>query len=94
MDLMAKKTRIKDQIFAESFPAPLLSSTIEGCLESGQDITRGGAFYNHGSVSARGVATVANSLAAIRWAVFEEKLVTLEELVKHLRNNFKERRIC
>jgi pyruvate formate-lyase/glycerol dehydratase family glycyl radical enzyme len=88
MDLMAKKTRIKDQIFAESFPSPLLSSTIEGCVESGQDLTRGGAFYNHGSVSARGVATVANSLAAIRWAVFEEKLVTLEELVKHLRNNF------
>jgi pyruvate formate-lyase/glycerol dehydratase family glycyl radical enzyme len=90
MDLMAKKTKIKDQIFAESFPSPLLSSTIEGCVESGQDITRGGAFYNHGSVSARGIATVANSLAALRWAVFEEKLVTLEELVKHLRNNFKQ----
>jgi pyruvate formate-lyase/glycerol dehydratase family glycyl radical enzyme len=88
MDLMAKKTRIKDQIFAEAFPAPLLSSTIEGCLESGQDITRGGAFYNHGSVSARGVATVANSLAAIRWAVFEEKLITLGALVEHLRKNF------
>jgi trans-4-hydroxy-L-proline dehydratase len=88
MDLMAKKTRIKDQIFAESFPAPLLSSTIEGCLESGLDITRGGARLNHGSVSARGIATIANSLAAIRWAVFEEKLVTLKELVHHLHNNF------
>ena len=88
VDLMAQKTRIKDELFAEFFPSPLLSSTIEGCLESGQDITRGGAFYNHGSVSARGVATVANSLAAIRWAVFEEKLVTLETLVEHLRKNF------
>ena len=88
MDRMAQKTRIKDQIFAESFPSPLLSSTIEGCVESGQDITRGGAFYNHGSVSARGVATVTNSLAAIRWAVFEENRITLEELVVHLRNNF------
>ena len=90
MDLMAKKTRIKDQIFSERYPTPLLSSTIDGCIESGMDITRGGALYNHGSCSARGVATVADSLAAIRWAVFEEKLVTLEELVNYLRNNFKE----
>ena len=90
MDLMAKKTRIKDQIFSERYPAPLLSSTIDGCIESGMDITRGGALYNHGSCSARGIGTVADSLAAIRWAVFEEKLITMEELVRHLRNNFKD----
>jgi len=89
LDLMARRSDIKDEVFAESFPTPLLSSTIEGCVESGRDLTRGGARYNHGAVSARGLATVANSLAAIRWAVFEEKLVTMEELVNHLRNNFK-----
>ncbi len=88
IDVMVKLTESKDQIFAESFPAVLLSSTIEGCVESGRDVTRGGARYNHASVSAQGLATVANSLAAIRWAVFEEKLVTMEELVTHLRNNF------
>jgi formate C-acetyltransferase len=57
-------------------------------VESGRDITQGGAIYNHSSVNLQGLATVANSLAAIRWAVFEEKLLTLEELVGHLRNNF------
>jgi formate C-acetyltransferase len=90
MDLMAKRSDAKDEVFAEFFPTPLLSSTIEGCVESGQDLTRGGARYNHGAVSARGLATVANSLAAIRWAVFEEKIVSMEELVNHLRNNFEE----
>jgi formate C-acetyltransferase len=90
IDLMAKKTRIKDQIFSEFYPVPLLSSTIEGCIESGMDITLGGARYNHGSCSARGIGTVADSLAAIRWAVFEENLLTMEELVQHLRNNFKD----
>ncbi len=88
VDVMVKLTEVKDRVFAESFPTPLLSSTIEGCVESGRDVTRGGARYNHASVSSQGVATVANSLAAIRWAVFEEKLVTMEELVDHLRNNF------
>jgi len=85
---MVKLTEAKDRVFAESFPTPLLSSTIDGCVESGRDITQGGARYNHASVSCQGLGTVANSLAAIRWAVFEQKLVTMEELVQHLRDNF------
>ncbi|MGD0321129.1 MAG: pyruvate formate lyase family protein [Acidimicrobiales bacterium] len=88
IDLGVRRAEVKDQAFAEAFPTPLLSSTIEGCVESGRDITQGGAIYNHSSVNLQGLATVANSLAAIRWAVFEEKLLTLEELVGHLRNNF------
>lgn len=88
VEAMVSLSNIKDQVFAESFPAPLLSSTIEGCVESGLDVTRGGARYNHSTVSAQGIGTVANSLAAIKWAVFDYKLVTMEEMVKHLRNNF------
>lgn len=88
ISMMVKLSDIKDQVFAEDFPTPLLSSTIEGCIESGRDVTRGGARYNHSAVSAHGLATVVNSLAAIQWAVFEEKLLTMEELAGHLRNNF------
>jgi len=40
-------------------------------------------------MNGQALGTVANSLAAIRWAVFEEKLLTMRELLKHLRNNFK-----
>ncbi len=89
VSMMVKISDVKDDIFAKGFPTPLISSTIEGCIESGRDITQGGAKYNHSTVSAHGLATVVNSLAAIQWAVFDQKLVTLEELVGHLRNNFK-----
>ncbi|MBN1381190.1 MAG: hypothetical protein JXA41_05920 [Deltaproteobacteria bacterium] len=88
VSMMVKISDVKDEVFAEGFPTPLISSTIEGCIESGLDITQGGAKYNHSTVSAHALATVVNSLAAIQWAVFEEKIVTLEELVGHLRNNF------
>ena len=90
IDMMVKISDAKDEVFAESFPAPLLSSTIEGCIETGLDVTRGGAKYNHACVSAQGMATVADSLAAIQWAVFEEKILTMEELVNHLKNNWKD----
>jgi formate C-acetyltransferase len=88
VDRTVQAAELKDRAYAEAFPCLLLSSTIEGCLESGKDITRGGAKYNHGHVNAQALASVANSLAAIKWAVFEEKLVTMEELVQHLRSNF------
>ncbi len=88
VDVMVKLSDIKDQVFAESFPAPLLSATVDGCVESAMDVTRGGARYNHSTVSAQGIGTVANSLAGIKWAVFDKKLVTMEEMVRHLRNNF------
>ncbi|MBN1663919.1 MAG: hypothetical protein JW943_09990 [Deltaproteobacteria bacterium] len=79
---------LKDQVIAENFPLPLLSSTIEGCVESGEDMTRGGATYNHVAIGNCSLATVVDSLAAIKWAVYDQKLLTLEELVECLRSNF------
>jgi len=89
IDLCVKKAEIKDKTFAEYLPSPLLSSSIEGCLESGMDATRNGAKYNNNPMGSQGLATVTDSLAAIRWAVFEEKLVTMEELVNHMNKNFR-----
>jgi formate C-acetyltransferase len=80
---------ILDRTFADFFPNPLLSSTIEGCLESGRDATRGGARYNHGCMNAQALGTMTDSLAAIRWAVFDQKVVSMDELLKVLAANFK-----
>lgn len=90
VDQCVRAAYLKDQVIADHYPLPLLSSTIEGCVESGEDITRGGARYSHGCITNGSVATVANSLAAVRWAVFDQKMLTMEDLVKHLRNNFRE----
>ncbi len=84
---LVRMAEVKDRVFSE-FPTPLLSCTVEGCLESGLDLTWGGARYNHGHVNAQGLATVADSLAAIRWAVFEEGIVSMRELIKALRRDF------
>lgn len=81
----------KDQVIAEHFPLPLLSATIAGCVESGEDLTRGGARYNHVAIGNCSLATVVDSLAAIKWAVFDHQLLTLEELAECLRNNFQGR---
>lgn len=89
VDRLVHSVELLDRAYAEGFPSPLVSSTVEGCLESGADITEGGAKYNYGSITGRGLGTVANSLAAIRWAVFETGLLTMEQLITHLRTDFR-----
>ena len=73
---------------ASDFPMPVLSTLTEGCLESGRDVMDGGATYNPSGVNLFGVADVANSLAAIRKLVFEEKVISLDELRNALKSNF------
>jgi pyruvate formate-lyase/glycerol dehydratase family glycyl radical enzyme len=90
IDRLVRAVEAKDRAHAEAFPSPLVSCTLEGCLESGRDMTRGGAKYNYGSITGRGLGTVVDSLAAIRWAVFERRMLTMEELVRHLRDNFRD----
>ncbi len=87
---LARAVEAKDRAHAEAFPNPLVSATLEGCLESATDMTRGGARYNYGSITGRGLGTVADSLAAIRWAVFERRMLSMDELLHHLASDFRE----
>ena len=69
------------QIHAEMVPRPYLSLLVDGCMDKGKDLSKGGAKYNVGPVlTGIGVADMANSLAMIRKLVFEEKKTTLAEI--------------
>jgi len=73
------------------FPVPFLSATIDDCMARGLDITEGGARYNATSPCITGIACVADSLAAVKRLVFEERRVSMGELVEALRSNFEGR---
>lgn len=70
-------------------PIPMLSATLDGCMEKGLDASAGGAKYNGCGSAAVGCGTVANSLAAIKWAVFDEKLCTTQEFYQAWMNDWK-----
>jgi formate C-acetyltransferase len=73
------------QIHSEIVPRPFLSMLVDGCMEKGKDLSKGGAQYNLGPVlTGIGVADSANSLAVIKKLVFEDKKYTLEEISKAL----------
>lgn len=82
-------TNLRDAIWAERFHNPLISSTIDGCIESARDMTCGGARYNFAAVGGGGLGTAVDSLAAIRTFVFEQRALSMAELQAALATNFR-----
>jgi len=70
------------------FQHPFVSAMIEGCMEKGKDYVCGGAKYNFSSITGYGFATLVNALFIIKKAVYEEKIVSLPELIQILNTNF------
>jgi pyruvate formate-lyase/glycerol dehydratase family glycyl radical enzyme len=69
-------------------PAPLLSATVDDCLEKGKDVVRGGARYNYVGPQGVGLADVADSLAALKKHIFERKTLSMDEVLKALDSDF------
>ena len=59
---------------------PMLSVSMEGCMEKGMDCTAGGCKYNGYGGTATGLATLADSLSTIKYMCFDKKLATCREL--------------
>jgi len=68
-------------------PTPLTSMLLDGCLESGRCSTEGGALYNFSGIQCVAPADVGDSLYAIEKAVFQEKKISLEELISLLQRD-------
>lgn len=82
-------TLLAQKLHKEMVPRPFLSSCIEACIEKGKDLTDSGAKYNLGPVlTGIGLAVTANSLAVIKKLVFEDKFITMEELMQALDSNW------
>ena len=64
-----------------NYAQPFLSCFCRSCIERGLDVNNGGAYYPsaHGACC-MGIATVADSLAAIESVVFKQRLATLAQL--------------
>ncbi len=88
VELMIKGCNVVDAIHAELLPSPFLSLVIQDCIERGVDVTAGGARYNFSGPQGVQIANVADSLAAVRQAVFEEHWTSAAELLDALRADF------
>ena len=65
-----------------------ISLVTNGCIASGKDYNGGGAKYNTNYIQGVGIGTITDSLAAIKYNVFDNKKFSIEELQKALDANF------
>ena len=79
----------RERCFPDIHTSPLYSSTMDDCVERGGDIYADFfGVYNNTSINALGLATAVDSLLAIKNLVFDEKKLTLSELVEILKSNW------
>lgn len=70
-------------------PSPLVSLMCPDCLEQMRDISEPGKYNNYG-FHGDGLATAADSMAAVKKYVYEEKAFTPAQLCEMLRTNFRD----
>lgn len=89
LDITARGTVINQVLVRDMMPTPYMSLFVDGCMQSGKDVTAGGAvlYGGPGSIFA-GLGTYVDSMAAIKRLVFDDKACSLSELKKALDANW------
>ncbi|MBN1801417.1 MAG: hypothetical protein JW891_07925 [Candidatus Lokiarchaeota archaeon] len=84
--------RINNELLAKYAPRPFYSAILDGCIEQGKECRKWvyDSMIHHFS-QVIGGTNVADAITAIRKVVFEDKKVTLPELIKIIDNNWEGR---
>jgi len=77
-----------DRMFAKYVPAPFLSVVIEDCITKGKDYYDGGPRYNTNYIQCTGLGTVTDSLSVLKKHVFEEKNISMADLLNAVAKNY------
>ncbi|MBU1199021.1 MAG: glycyl radical protein [Nanoarchaeota archaeon] len=91
VDIKIKGSNIIERLYAEHLPTPFMSLLIDDCIKNGKDYHDGGARYNTNYIQGVGVGTITDTLTSIKHNVFDNKNISLDELLDVLKNDFKDK---
>ncbi|MBI3971080.1 MAG: hypothetical protein HY332_07295 [Chloroflexi bacterium] len=89
VELATRAVRAAWQVSPDYVPVPYLSATWDDCIANARDLTEGGAKINASGVNDVGISTAADSLAAIKYLVFDQKATNLPALLDALDRNWR-----
>lgn len=91
-------SNIADSLYRQYVPRPFLSAMLDESIERAQDIREWNYNPDYRDVVILGLNNVADSIAAIKKLVFDEKKISMKELLTALKNNWEGyeeiRRMC
>jgi pyruvate formate-lyase/glycerol dehydratase family glycyl radical enzyme len=82
-------SNIADHFYKEYVPRPFLSALLDDSIERAQDVREWNYILDYRDVVILGLNNVADSFAAIKKLIFEEKKLTMSELLDALRKNWR-----
>ncbi|WP_207637523.1 trans-4-hydroxy-L-proline dehydratase [Desulfotruncus alcoholivorax] len=88
IDVKIKGNNIIERLYAAHMPAPFLSIVIDDCIAKGKDYNDGGARYNTNYIQGVGLGSITDCISAIKYHVFDQHNLTMQELLEALRVNF------
>jgi len=88
LDIKMKGNDIIEAIYAKYLPVPFLSLWIDDCVKKAKDYNAGGARYNTQYIQMVGLGTVTDSLAALKYHIFENKTFEMSDLLDALNKDF------
>ncbi|MHC4323524.1 MAG: trans-4-hydroxy-L-proline dehydratase [Planctomycetota bacterium] len=88
IDLKIRANNIIERLFANYMPAPFMSVLMDDCIARGLDYHNGGARYNPTYIQGVGIGTLTDSLAAVKYHVFDEQSISMDELLKAMQADF------
>jgi pyruvate formate-lyase/glycerol dehydratase family glycyl radical enzyme len=88
IDLKIKGNNIIERLFANHMPTPMMSLLVDDCIARGLDYHNGGARYNPTYIQGVGIGTLTDSLAAVKYHVFDRQNISMDELLKALQADF------
>jgi formate C-acetyltransferase len=88
IDIKVRGNNVVERLWASHMPTPFLSLLIDDCINKGMDYHDGGARYNTSYIQGVGLGTITDVATAIKYHVFDQKTISMVELLEALRADF------
>jgi pyruvate formate-lyase/glycerol dehydratase family glycyl radical enzyme len=88
VDIKIRGNNIIERLYAQYMPAPFMSIIIDDCIEQARDYYAGAARYNSRYIQGVGIGSITDCLAAIEYHVYDQKKLSMAELLAILQADF------
>ncbi|MEJ2237876.1 MAG: pyruvate formate lyase family protein, partial [Gemmatimonadales bacterium] len=90
IDIKVRGNNVIERLWARHLPSPFLSLLIDDCIKSGRDYHDGGARYNTSYIQGVGLGTLTDAATAVRYHVYDQRTVSMGQLITALSSNFQD----
>jgi len=88
VEMLVNVGNMADTVRAKYQPVPYLSALMDECASNGKDVNEGGTTWNFNTLEGMGIATLADSVAAVKKMVYDEKRIEMKNLLAAINLNY------